>query len=212
MKKRTCFSVASALMILFACQPPVTFDNPQPADVSPLSGFPKRVQGKFLSSKDNSILEINENSMIRTYDYDQKIHISQLDSNQQLIGDTLFDMKTNQGSIVQFEGDSIVQHINGKDTLFVIDALNVLKKFKGYYFVNINTPPNTWQVIKIGLSRGTLMLSQINRKEDIEQLKTLTETSQDTTPYVFSPTRRQFKSFIRNEGFRDTESFSKLSN
>lgn len=212
MQKQIFFSLTLAVIFLFACQPPIVFDKPQPADVAALGGFPRRIQGKYLSLHDSSFLEINAHSLIRIYDFYQKIHISQLDSNQQLIGDTLFDLKTNEGELIQIEGDSIVEHINEADTLFTIDELNILKKFKGYYFVNIYVPPNTWQVKKLEISKGLLTLNSISPKEDLEQLKSITETTQDTIPYVFSPTRQQFKKFVRNEGFRDSEKFMKIKN
>lgn len=212
MKKQFGFMIVITLIILSACQPPVVFDKPQPEDVAALGGFPRRIQGKFLSAEDNSVLEINSKTIIRTYDFDLKVHVSQLDSNHQLIGDTLFDLTNNEGSVVRIEGDSVVQHVYEQDTLFAIDFLNVLKKFKGYYFINIFALPDKWQVMKLEFSHGTLALSSINRKEDIEQLKVLTETTQDTTPYVFSPSRKQFRNFVRNQGFRDTEKFTKMRN
>jgi hypothetical protein len=210
MRKQMYFSVTLAAIILFACQPPVAFDKPQPDDVAALGGFPKRIQGKYLSSEDSTFLQIAANSMFRIYDFDQKIHLSQLDSNEQIIGDTLFNLKTNKGQIIQIEGDSILLHVNEVDTLFAIDKLNVLKKFKGYYFVNIHMPPDTWQVKEIEISHGKLTLRSISKKEDLEQLKAIIESIQDTTPYVFSPTRKQFKKFVRNEGFRDVEEFLKI--
>jgi hypothetical protein len=210
MKKRICFLWSIILLVLVSCQPPVVFDAPQPVDVTPLTGFPKRLEGKYLSSLDNSVLQITSGSLIRYYDFDMKIHISQLDSSQQLIGDTLFDLKTNRGTIIVLEGDSVVQHVNEIDTLFTIDALNVLKKFKGCYFVNTCTSPTTWQVQKLEFTHGLLTLSSINNKEDIEQLKALTETPQDTMPYVFSPSRKEFKNFVKNEGFRSKEVFGKI--
>lgn len=210
MLKQLFFSFLTAAIFLIGCQPPVAFDTPQPADINPLGGFPKRIQGKYLSSEDSSFLQITASSMLRTYDFYLKIHLSQLDSTQQIIGDTLFDLKTNMGKPIQIEGDSIVTHIFGVDTLFTIDKLNVLKKYKGYYFVNNYTPPDTWQVKKLELSRGKLILSSINNKEDLEQLKELTESTQDTVPYVFSVSHKQFKAFVHDQGFRDIEIFIRI--
>lgn len=213
MNKWVCFTTVSLLLLfLGGCEPPATFDAPQPVDVKALGSFPLRIQGNYLSSADSSLLQITANSIIRIYDFDQRIHVSQIDSNQQIIGDTLFDMKTNKGEIIQFEGDSIVIHVRESDTIFALDDRNVLKKFKGYYFVNISTPPDTWQVKKLDFSQGTLTMSSINKKEDIDQLKSLSESTQDTMPYVFSPTRSQFKDFVRNKGFRDSEKFTRIRN
>lgn len=211
MKKQMFFSLTMAAIFLFACQPPIVFDKPQPADVAALGGFPARMQGKYLSMEDSTFMEVTAQSMIRTYDFYQKIHISQLGSNQQLIDDTLFDLKTNEGKLIQIEGDSIVEHIKEADTLFTIDELNILKKFKGYYFVNIYAPPDTWQVKKLEISKRQLTLNNISPKEDLKQLKAITGTIQDTVPYIFSPTRQQFRKFVRNEGFRDSEKFVKIS-
>lgn len=210
MQKKLSFLLALAAIMLFACEPPVTFKEPQPKDVAALGMFPEKIQGKYLSSEDSTFLLITPTSLIRLYDFNQKVHVSQLDSNLQIIGDTLFDQNTNEGQLIEFEGDSIVMHVNEPDTLFTIDDLNILKKYKGYYFVNIQTPEDTWQVMKLELSRSKLTMSGINPKDDLVQLKSLTESTQDTTPYVFSMTRRQFKKFVRNEGFRDREAFWKI--
>jgi hypothetical protein len=210
MKKQFYSLLALVTVLLFACEPPVVFDKPQPADVPVLDNFPKRLQGKYLSLNDSSTLVVTEKALIRNYDYDMEVHISQIDSNMQLIGDTLFDLRTNTGSVVTFSGDSIWQHFHETDTLFMIDKLNMLKKFKGFYFVNIHIPPDSWQVKKLELSRGILLMSSINNKEDFDQLKAITESTQDTMPHMFSPTKKQFKSFVRNEGFRDVEKFVKI--
>ena len=209
MRRKTVFFTMLSALFLFACQPPVTFDKPQPADVSALSHFPGRLQGEYISEQDNSNLIVTENALIRIYDFDLKTHVSLLDSSMQLIGDSLFDLNTNKGIPVQIEGDSIVQHIYESDTLFAINQENVLKKFKGYYFVNILSADNTWRVQKLELTKGKLVLSSINNREDLDQLKAITETTQDTVPYIFSPTKRQFKDFVRSEGFRNKETFFK---
>jgi len=210
MQKLSCFSLIMAALFLSACQPPVTFTEPQPKDVSAIDRFPQRIQGKYLSSQDSTFLWITSNSMIRIYDFNEKLHLSQLDSTQQIIGDSLFDLKTNQGQLIRIEGDSIVMHVNEVDTLFKFDKHNVLKKFKGYYFVNIYRSEANWEVKELEPSRGKIILSDISPKEDLSQLKAIAESSQDTTPCVLSPTRRQFKKFVRNEGFMDSEVFLKL--
>jgi len=210
MRRQIYFLMILSAILMVSCQPAVTFDQPQPADIYPISGFPKGIQGQYQSIEDNSFLNITENALIRVYDFDLKTHVSQIDSTKQLIGDTLYDFNSNEGILVQFEGDSIVQHVFETDTLFRIDELNVLKKYKGYYFVNIFTLPETWQVKELELHRGMLTLASINSKEDIDQLRELTDSAQDTVPYVFSPTKKEFRDFIRNKGFRDKESFAKI--
>ena len=209
MKKISVLLVVSLVFILFACQP-VTFTEPQPKDVAAIDAFPARLQGIYLNSGDSSVLQITASTMIISYHYDEKIHVSQLDSTEQLIGDTLFDMLTTKGKLIRIEGDSIVKPVSSSDTLFVFDATHVLKKFKGYYFLNTSNSQDNWQVQKLELSKGRLTLSSLNTKEDLDQLVEITEYPQDTTTYVFSPSRKQFKKFVRNQGFRDSDVFYKI--
>src|SRR3989344_4311866 len=87
------------LTSLFACEPPVTFNEPPPTDIDNLSKFPKRLQGQNLSLADNSTLSIDDKLIQRTYDYDYKTHPNQLDSTLRLSGDTIIDLKTNENTL-----------------------------------------------------------------------------------------------------------------
>lgn len=209
MKTRLIFTAVTLAVILYACQQ-VAFTDPQPKDVAALKAFPARLRGNYLNSDDSTLLQITAQNMVRIYNYEEKIHVSQLDSNEQIIGDSLFDTETNTGQPIRIEGDSLVRRVSGSDTLFAIGTQNVLKKYKGCYFLNSLLSADTWQVQKLELSRGKLTLSNINSKDDLAQLKEITETPQDTMPVAFSLTRQQFKNFVQNDGFRDRETFYRL--
>jgi len=196
------------LTSLFSCKPPVTFNEPQPTDTDNLSKFPDRLQGQYLSLADNSALVIDDKLIQRIYDFDQKIHPSQLDSNSRISGDTIINLMTNTREVVKRDGDSLVTHIHYIDTLFQMDYDNVVRKYKGYYFLNIRYDKESWEVKKIELSKGQLVVTSISTKQDIENLKTITESTQDTVaPYKFATTKKQFKEFIKNDGFSDSETF-----
>lgn len=196
------------LTSLFACEPPVTFNEPQPTDTDNLSKFPKRLQGQYLSLADNSTLSISDKLIQRIYDYDYKVHPNQLDSSSQLSGDTIIDLKTNEKTIIKRDGDSLITHVHYIDTLFQINYDNVVRRFKGYYFLNTRYDKTSWEVKKVQLAKGQLVISSISKKFDIENLKEITETPQDTVPpYKFAATKKQFKEFIKNDGFSDSETF-----
>jgi hypothetical protein len=208
MKRLKFITTIIILTSLFACEPPVTFNEPQPSDTDNLSKFPDRLQGQYLSLADNSVLVISDKLIQRIYDFDQKIHPSKLDSNLRLSGDTIINITTNIREVVKREGDSLVTHIHHIDTLFLMDYDNVVRKFKGYYFLNKRYDKESWEVKKIQLSKGQLIVSSISTKQDIENLKTITELTQDTVaPYKFATTKKQFTEFIKNDGFSDSEIF-----
>jgi hypothetical protein len=208
MKRLKLISTFIILTSLFACEPPVTFKEPQPTDIDNLSKFPKRLQGHYLNFADNSTLLVSDKLIQRIYDYDYKVHLNQLDSAEQLSGDTIININTKEKTLIKRDGDSLITHVHYLDTLFQMDYDNVVRKFKGYYFLNKRYDKTSWEVKKIQLTKGQLILSSISTKLDIENLKEITETPQDTVPpYKFTATKKQFKEFIKNDGFSDSEIF-----
>ena len=211
MKPLRIISAIIILTSLVACEPPVSFTEPQPTDTDNLSNFPSRLKGVYLSLSDSSILSINDKLIQRTYDFDYKIHPNQLDSTARLSGDTLINMETNERELIKRDGDSLKIHIHSVDALFQMDYDNVVRKFKGYYFLNTRYDKTSWAVEKMNLSKGQLIISSISTKEDIENLQEITETAQDTViNYKFTATKRQFKKFVKNDGFSDSETFMRL--
>jgi hypothetical protein len=197
---------------LFSCgEPPVTFNEPQPTETDNLLKFPRRLQGQYSSLADNSELVIDDKLIQRIYDFDLKIHPSELDSNTRLSGDTIINLITNKREVVKRDGDSLVTHIHYIDTLFQMNYDNVVRKFKGYYFLNKRYNKESWEVKKIELSKGQLIVSSISTEQDIVNLKAITESNQDTVaPNKFTTTKKQFKEFIKNDGFSDKETFVRL--
>jgi hypothetical protein len=204
------FAIFISTVLFYSCEPAATFDKPQPADIKSLSAFPKRIQGKYLATDQASILTITDKLMTRYYDFDFKEHKDSLSSSYKLVGDTLINLTDNTKEKVILSGDTIIQHHNGTDTLFSISTDNILKKFKGYYFLNKLYKDNAWEVNKLSLEKGVLAVASISNKDDIQKLKVITETSADTTSTNFSPTRQQFQSFIRQDGFGEEETFKRM--
>lgn len=211
MRKLKLISTIILLIGLCTCESPVTFTEPQPANTDNISKFPKRIKGNYLSLSDSSTLKISENQIERTYDFDYKIHPNQLDSTTQISGDTLIDIESNKRELIKREGDSLVIHIHSVDTLFQMNYDHVVRKFKGYYFLNTRFNKTSWSVEKMQLTKGQLIISRISKEQDIENLKEITETAQDTLAnYNFTVTRREFKKFVKNNGFTDSETFVRL--
>lgn len=208
MKQLKLISTLIILTSLFACEPPATFNEPQPTNTDNLSKFPKRLQGQYLSLADSSTLSISNKLIQRTYDFDYKVHPNQLDSTSRLSGDTIVDLKTNEKTVIKRDGDSLIAHIHYIDTLFLIDYDNVVRKLKGYYFLNTRKDKTSWEVKKLQLTKGQVVISSISTKLDIDNLREITETPADTIPpYKFTATKKQFKEFIKRDGFSDSEIF-----
>ncbi|MDY0103197.1 MAG: hypothetical protein RBS07_09655 [Lentimicrobium sp.] len=208
MKPRDFISTFTLMLCLFSCEPPATFTEPQPTGSVDLSKIPNKLQGEYLSLSDSSVLLINESVIQRNIDYEVKTHLNQLGDNEQLLDDTLFNLTTHDKHPVKISGDSLVVSFHFIDTLFHISKQNVLRKFKGVYFLNLLYDKKSWEVRKMQLSKGELTVSNIKGQDDIKRLKEVAESIKDTVPpYEFTITRKQFRKFIKKEGFSQHETF-----
>lgn len=211
MKKFVTAPFIIATLILDSCEPAATFDKPQPDNVKSLASFPERLLGKYLAADQASIVIIADSLIVRHYDFDFKQHKDSIGSSFKIIGDTLINETDGTKEIILLKGDTVIQHANWTDTIFNISVDNILKKFKGYYFLNSHYSDNAWEVKKLSLNKGVLTVGSISDKDDIQKLKELTETTADTISTNFNLTRRQFKQFVKQEGFGKQEMFNRMS-
>jgi hypothetical protein len=205
--KKLLYVCLAVSLILVACGESVTFQEPQPTDTDNLSKFPMRVQGQYISLRDSSTLIISDKLITRSVNF-SKIHLSELDSTFQLSGDTIIELETNEKQLIKRDGDSLI--IRSFYTLFQMNYDNVVREFKGYYFLNTryDYDKTSWGIKKIQLSKGQLIISSISNKQDMDNLTEIIKTPQDTvSPRKFSATKKQFTEFIKNEGFSDNEIF-----
>lgn len=211
MKKILVVPIMIAALLLNSCEPAATFDKPQPDNVRSLETFPVRLHGKYLAADQASVLMITDHLLTRFYDFDLKEHKDSFDSSYQLAGDTLIDQRNGTKEKILVQGDTVIRHINGIDTMFCISPDNVLKKFKGRYFLNKRYKDNAWEVNMLSLENGELTVGSIVVKEDLQKLRELTEAAADTTTTHFTLNRRQFKNFVRQNGFAEQETFRRMA-
>ncbi len=109
---------------------------------------------------------------------------------------------------ITVRGDSVFYSAHYSDTLFSLSKGSILKKFKGYYFLNTESSSNRWSVIKLGITKNGIVIGSISKKEDLNNLRELTNTKSDTV-YNFKPTRKQLKKYLKSHGFQTEERFVK---
>lgn len=211
MKKAFAFIVFIGSLILDSCGPAATFETPQPQDEKSLASFSRRLQGKYVAADQASIITITDNLITRHFDFDIKEHKDSLVSLYKIIGDTIIDLKNGTKEKIVIKGDTVIKHENWIDTLFSISTENILKKFKGVYFLNTRINDNMWEVKKVSLEKGVLSIGSISSKEEIQKLKEITETASDTISTNFSLTKRQFKRFVKQDGFSKEETFIRMT-
>ena len=133
-----------------------------------------------------------------------------MDSGYELTDSFLVQKKTNQKIPISIKGDTIIQHLSGIDTFFHFSVKNVVKKFKGYYFLNTKFDDSTWEVKKLSLEKGELSIGKIPKQADIDKLRAITESASDSTSTRFRPSQKEFREFIKKGGFSSEEKYRKI--
>ncbi len=196
-------------LLLVSCGPEVSFEEPQPAGVKDLKSFPKSFRGEYQSKQDGSVLSISGSMITRTYEIYFTASLKNLDSVYEMRNGLLYDKTFNDSFPVIISGDSIYHHSQITDTLFMISPATALRKMKGYLFLNSRYSENNWTVEKVSLHKGVLRFAAVNSKEDIDLLNELVETK-DTTTLSYKPSKKEFRKFVKQEGFSDTEEFTRV--
>jgi hypothetical protein len=196
--------------LLTGCEPAATFEKPQPEATKTLSVFPKKLRAHYLGADKISILTITDKAFIRTFDFYEKISKDSLEKDYQLKGDILVDRKTWEKEQVEVNRDAIIRHYAWVDTVFRFSPDQVARKYKGYFFLNSRYGEKRWEVRKVGLKNGKLTIGYIEDKQDIERLKEITQTKTDTFNRRFNLNKKQFKKFVKAEGFGKEEVFTRI--
>lgn len=199
---------ACLLLLTASCEPAVIFREPQPRGCQNEKRIPARMQGYYRSLEDSSGLIINDHMIYRVFEGDLALSVKDRDSGYFLQGDSLQDVNTGIRFPVSKNGDSLFARIVFRDTLFAMGENGLLRRFKGYCFLNRKYGEEGWEVQKISLRRGILAIGSIKESSDIQKLQAVSEAEPDTlSPHLVSPDRRTFKKFLKEGGFRDEEVF-----
>jgi len=195
------FLLLILILAIASCVPVVTFNQPQPEGVDSLTVIPRKLFGQYLAKNGGGLLNIDRNFMILHYDYDVKQPKDSIDWT---------NLTPEEKSKYRVVGDSVIEHITDVDTLFRFSEDNVLKKFKGYYFLNSIYGKHSWMVHKLKLEKGLLTIGSISTKEELKTLDKINESPIDTTTYQIKFTRKQFHEYIDNEGFSKVDTFIRI--
>ncbi|MGV3658505.1 MAG: hypothetical protein ACO1NX_11135 [Chitinophagaceae bacterium] len=119
--KKLVVVISIFIVLLFdCCGPSATFDKPQPEDVKPLSFFPKRLHGNFLTNDTDAILTVSDKLITRIYDLDIREHKDSFGADTRIVGDTLEDLASGMKFKIEYDGDTAAIQYTYIDTLFSI--------------------------------------------------------------------------------------------
>lgn len=89
-----------------------------------------------------------------------------------------------------------------KDTLFDLQRGDVLRKWRGRYFLNVKTSESTWEVTQLIYKKNRLALSSIESETSLAQLQKITNSGTDTLQTsTFDLSKKEFQKLVKENGF-----------
>ncbi|MEW5677250.1 hypothetical protein ABGT15_13125 [Flavobacterium enshiense] len=201
----------SFCFLLISCKESIVkFSEAQPENSRNLKSFPGKLIGNYYDLENDTELEISKYLITKKLIFKDTFNIKELSKSEILRNDSVINIKTLEKFSVKRISDSLFTNYIYTDTIFNINEENILRKTKGHYFLSSKDSENSWSVKKLSLKNGQLNLNNISTNEEIELLEEITETKKDTAkPFVVKPTKKQFKEFVKRNGFTEGEIYLK---
>ena len=206
MKSKHKYIIYVILILLLGCGPYIWFKVPQPSGEENLTNFPNNILGKYESVVDTSTVLIESDKIIRQYR--EKLVMTKIEFREE-VGDTLSEdtsfMFTDNWNInIQSYGDSVKVFSSKDEELFRISARQLLREYKGYYFLNYKDTNDYWKVKILKLTGDTLEFDFILKEEDIYRIKGITkvevfeDSTEEASMYYLDPSKRELKKILKS--------------
>jgi hypothetical protein len=209
---KTKIIILFAVIISYSCketsQDLISFNVSQPEGKNKLNEFPSRLFGIYKNYDTQEEITICKNIIFSVKFIKVTIPKSLKDS---LKNEKLFNTYFKITKLESIKNDSLLVTYKIIDTIFELKK-DVLKKFKGHYFLNYQQNSMKWNVKKLSYNKNVI---NINAIETINEIKTMEDimglNSNDTLhSLIVKPTKRQFKEFINKSGFHNGSSYLKI--
>ncbi len=211
MKKHSIVLMLLGIVCLFACNqaPQINFTETQPTNVSTTDAFKQQYIGQYQSVTDSSTLIVEAQRIIRKEQYAFAVTTAEFDSIK-----TAEQQHMQTVTILNQTEDSVYCKWEPETNVFEVNEQHQLKHFKGQYFLNYGRG-DYWEVQRMALTDDLLTIGAIELDE-VATLQSLTEVEEITgkggkvREYIIHPTKKEFKAFLKQGGFRDGETYQRI--
>lgn len=189
------FILLISFCTLVSCKKPLAnFTEAQPENTKDQSAFPNKMIGTYHNYETDTDLIIQKELILSKQYFRDTLSEKHLLNIQQQID--VISEKLN---------DSLfIANYNVTDTIFNLQQNDILRKLKGYHFLNVATEDKNWNVTKLKFKNNMVSLNDIRTEEEINMLEQLTETVVDTIrPTTFKLSKKQFRKFVKQNGFTE---------
>lgn len=193
----------------------IRFKDPQPVDAEPQSAFYGDVLGRWMSLEDSSVLVVTPEAIVRQDPVVSKIAIKEIGDSVSVTvkGDSYY---MNDTILLgrRLGADSIALVIAGPDTIFSIGPDHILKYQKKQWFLNDRKETGFLVRRLTQVKKDILSYDQLDYNADGSKIKEATDVStvlEDSTEMISAqPSAKQFRRFLRKDGFAKRERFVRI--
>ena len=107
---------------------------------------------------------------------------------------------------VKVRKDSVYQRTVVLDTLYFQSNKYVIKKFKGYYFLNKEVSKNSWSTATLRITDRGLLLGPIRTLNEISLLVDHSSSEPDSLTYI-NPSENELREFLESKEFGEKLKF-----
>ena len=191
------------------------YQEPQPINDSELNSIPNKYLGSYVN-EDSIYLNVSKRMIVEESFFKFRIHKNSLDSlSNQLIkinGKYKFKNETTflEDKII---GDSIEFSQKDIDTFFIFSDKQKAKRINGKLVLS-EKDSIYWQTKLMYLNKNELTIKYLYSDDDLRKMDSITKIKSkqlDSTTYVISPSRSEFKRFFEVKNFGYESKYKKIA-
>ena len=191
------------------------YQEPQPINDSELNSIPNKYLGLYVN-EDSIYLNVSKRMIAEESFFKFRIHKNSLDS----IADKLVKVNgkyrfKDETTFLEDKviGDSIEFSQKQIDTFFIFSDKQKAKRINGKLVLS-NKDSVYWQTKLVYLDKDKLVIKYLYSDDDLRKMDSITKVKSkqlDSTTYVISPSRSEFKRFFEVKNFGYESKYKKIA-
>lgn len=191
------------------------YQEPQPINDSELNSIPNKYLGLYVN-EDSIYLNVSKKMIAKESFFKFRIHKNSLDSiADEIVSDNGKYRFKNETTFLEDKiiGDSIEFSKKEIDTFFIFSDKQKAKRINGKLVIS-DKDSIYWQSKLVYLNKDKLVIKYLYSGEDLRKMDSITKVKSkqlDSTTYVISPSRSEFKRFFEVKNFGYESKYKKIA-